>query len=126
MPLRSVLIVEDNEAIRKALCELFTGEGDFNVCGEAENGREAIEKARLLRPALIVTDLSMPLMDGLEETRILKKLLPAVPVIIYTARSDASVDREALAAGASAIVSKLDAAAVLIAKARELLDEIAA
>lgn len=50
MPLRSVLIVEDNEAIRKVLYELFTGEGDFNVCGEAENGREAIEKARLLRP----------------------------------------------------------------------------
>lgn len=51
MPLRSVLIVEDNKGIRKALCELFTGEGDFNVCGEAENGREGIEKARLLLPA---------------------------------------------------------------------------
>ena len=126
MPLRSVLIVEDNKGIRKALCELFTGEGDFNVCGEAENGREGIEKARLLLPALIVTDLSMPLMDGLEETRILKKLLPALPVIIYTAQSDAFVDREALAAGASAIVCKSDAAAVLIAKARELLDGIAA
>lgn len=68
----------------------------------------------------------MPLMDGLEETRILKKLLPAIPVIIYTAHSDASVDREALAAGASAIVCKLDAAAVLIAQARDLLYEIAA
>ena len=126
MPGRSVLLVDDNAVVRKALCELFTREGDFEICGEAENGREAIEQARLLQPALIVTDLSMPLMDGLEETRILKKLMPAVPVIIYTAHSDPSVDREALAAGASAIICKSDAAVVLIAKARELLDEIAA
>ena len=126
MPGRSVLLVDDNAVVRKALCELFTREGDFEICGEAENGREAIEQARLLQPALIVTDLSMPLMDGLEETRILKKLMPAVPVIIYTAHSDPSVDRKALAAGASAIICKSDAAVVLIAKARELLDEIAA
>ena len=123
---RSVLLVDDNAVVRKGLCELFTREGDFEICGEAKNGREAIEQARLLQPALIVTDLSMPLMDGLEETRILKKLMPAVPVIIYTAHSDPSVDREALAAGASAIICKSDAAVVLIAKARELLDEIAA
>jgi len=80
----SVLVVDDNPTIRKSVCELFTCEGDFKVCSEAENGREAIEKAHQLRPALIVTDLSMPLMNGLEETRILKKLMPAVPVIIFT------------------------------------------
>jgi len=126
VPVRSVLIVDDNPIIRKALCELFTREGDFEVCGEAENGREAIEKAQLLQPALIVTDLAMPLMNGLEETRILKKLMPAVPVILYTAHSDPAVEREGLAAGASAVVCKSDTAAVLIGKARELLDEIAA
>ena len=73
---RSVLLVDDNAVVRKALCELFTREGDFEICGEAENGREAIEQARLLQPALIVTDLSMPLMDGLEETRILRNSCP--------------------------------------------------
>jgi CheY-like chemotaxis protein len=76
MPLRSVLVVDDNPIVRRRLCELFTREGDFNICGEAENGREAIEKAQLLRPDLIVTDLSMPVMNGLEETRVLKKLMP--------------------------------------------------
>ena len=126
MPVRSVLIVDDNAVIRKALCELFTREEDFDICGEAEDGREAIEKARLLHPALIVTDLSMPHMNALEATRILKKLMPAIPVIIYTAHSDASVDREAAAAGASAVICKSDAGAALIGKARELLDEIAA
>jgi DNA-binding NarL/FixJ family response regulator len=108
------------------VCELFTREGDFEVCGQAENGREAIEKAQLLQPALIVTDLSMPLMNGLEETRLLKRLMPAVPVIIYSAHIDPFVEEESLAAGASAVVHKSDAIAVLIGKARELLDEIAA
>lgn len=124
--MRSVLVVDDNPAIRKAVCELFTRDGDFEVCGQAENGREAVEKAQVLQPALIVTDLSMPLMNGLEATRILKKLMPAVPVILYSAHIDSFVEKEAVAAGASAVVSKSDNVAVLIGKARELLDEIAA
>lgn len=126
MPVRSVLIVDDSPSIRKFVCELFTCEGDFEVCGQAENGREAVEKAKLLQPALVVTDLYMPLMNGLEETRILKKLMPAVPVIIYSAHIDSFMEKEAQRAGASAVVCKSDAVAVLIGKARELLDEIAA
>ena len=126
VPVRSVLVVDDNAAIRRAICELFTHEPDFEVCGEAENGREAIEKAQQLQPALIVTDLSMPLMNGLEETRILRKHMPAVPVIICSVHTGPTVDKEALDAGASAVVGKSEAVAVLIAKARELLDEIAA
>lgn len=121
-----MLVVDDNPVIRQMVCELFTRDGDFKVCGQAENGQEAVEKARRLRPALIVTDLAMPLMDGLEETRILKELMPGVPVIIYTAHSDPFVDKEALSAGASAVISKSDAVAVLVGKARELLDKIAA
>ena len=50
MSVRSVLVVEDNPLVRQAVCELFTREGDFDVCGEAENGRDAIEKAQLLCP----------------------------------------------------------------------------
>ena len=126
MPVRSVLVVDDSPAIRKAVCELFAGEGDFEVCGQGENGREAVEKAKLLHPALVVTDLYMPLMNGLEETRILKKLMPTVPVILYSAHLDSFMAKEAQRAGASAVVSKSDAAAVLIGKAREVLDEIAA
>jgi len=126
VPVRSVLVVDDSPAIRKAVCELLTRERDFEVCGEAENGSEAIEKAQRLRPDLIVTDLSMPLMNGLEETRVLKKLMPALPVIIYTAHGSALVEKEALAAGAYAVISKSDAVTALIEKARELLDRIAA
>jgi DNA-binding NarL/FixJ family response regulator len=118
--------VDDNPLVRKALCELFTSEEDFDVCGQAGNGREAIEKAQQLHPDLIVTDFSMPIMNGLEETRLLKLLMPAVPVIIYTAHSDPFVEKEARSAGASAVISKSDAFTVLIAKARSLFDEIAA
>lgn len=72
MPVRSVLVVDDSPAIRKVVSELFAGESDFEICGQVGNGREAVEKAQSLKPALIVTDLYMPLMNGLEETRILR------------------------------------------------------
>ncbi len=67
---KSVLIVDDNAFIRQALCELFKKEADFEVCGEAENGKKAIEKARELRPDLIVLDLSMPVMNGFDAARV--------------------------------------------------------
>jgi YesN/AraC family two-component response regulator len=73
VPGRLVLIVDDKPIVRQALCGLFTREGDFNLCGGAENGQEAVEKAQLLQPVLIVTDLSMPVMNGLEEARVLKE-----------------------------------------------------
>ena len=126
MSLWTVLIVDDNPAVRKLICELFTREVDFTVCGEAENGRDALEKARDLRPALTVTDLSMPIMDGLEETRELKKLMPSIPIILYSAHMDRFVEKEALAAGASAAVAKTDVVAILVATARTLMSGLAA
>src|SRR5437762_1935996 len=79
MAVWSVLIVDDTPAIRKVISDLFTREGDFQVCGQAEDGQRGVEMALQLRPALIVTDLSMPVMNGLEEMRILRKLLPEIP-----------------------------------------------
>jgi DNA-binding NarL/FixJ family response regulator len=114
----SVLVVDDNSSVRKLICELITRESDFEVCGEADNGRDAILKAQEVAPGLIVTDLSMPLMNGLEETSTLKKLMPEVPVIIYSAHMDSFFEKEALAAGASAAVAKSDVVAALIPTAR--------
>ncbi len=126
MTVWSVLIVDDSPTIRKVICELFTREGDFEVCGEAENGRQAIDKAMDLKPALIVTDLSMPVMNGLVATRILRKLMPEVPIILYSAHIDPYVEKEALAAGASAVLPKSDAVALLIERSRRLLLDHAA
>ena len=124
--MKRVLVVDDSPTVRQALCELFVREVDFEVCGQAENGRDAIEKAQHFHPDLIVTDLSMPIMNGLEETRLLKSLMPGVPVIIYTAHNDSFVEREGRSAGAAAVISKSDAVTTLIAAARRLFDEIAA
>jgi DNA-binding NarL/FixJ family response regulator len=92
------------------------------VCGEAVNGREAVEKAQQLHPDLIVTDLSMPVMNGLEECRALKEIMPEVQVIMFTAHSDSFVEKEALSAGASVVISTSEAVATLIATARALFD----
>ena len=124
--LKSVLVVDDNALIRQVLCRVFTSEAGFDVCGEAENGQDAIEKARALHPDLIVMDLSMPLMNGIDATRALRKLMPAVPVIMFSEYSDLLSEQEALSAGVSALVSKSDHVSFLIEKARALLYPAAA
>jgi two-component system chemotaxis response regulator CheY len=123
---KSVLIVDDNAFIRQCLCELFKGEADFDVCGEAENGKEAIAKAQALHPHLIVLDLSMPVMNGLDAARVLKKLMPTVPLIMYSAFGDKFAERQARLIGISEVVSKAENASVLIHKARSLVYSTAA
>jgi DNA-binding NarL/FixJ family response regulator len=115
---KRVLLVDDNPVVVKALHQFFGHQSDFEVCGEAENGRDAIQKAQELNPDLIVTDLSMPIMNGLQETRLLKQLMPDLPVIVYTAYSDPFMEKELRAAGASAVVSKSADIAILMTKAR--------
>ena len=124
---KSVLVVDENAVIRQALCRRFTSEADFDVCGEAESGQDAIEKAQALHPDLIVMDLSMPvMMNGIEATRALKKLMPMVPVIIFSKYSDVISEEEARSAGISALVSKSEHVSVLIERARALLYPAAA
>jgi chemotaxis response regulator CheB len=94
----SVLIVDDNAAIRQVLSHVFMSEADFEVCGESENGRDAIEKALVLHPDLIVMDLSMPVMTGIEAARALKTLLPMVPVVIFSEYSNVFSEKEARSA----------------------------
>lgn len=123
---KSVLIVDDNLFIREALRELFEREADFEVCGEAENGRTAIEQAGKWHPDLIVLDLSMPVMNGLDAARVLKRLLPSVPLILYSALADKASELQARLIGISEVVSKSDGVSVLIGKARSLLSRKAA
>ena len=118
----TILIADDNRSVRHALCEFFDREDDFDVCGEAGDGREAVAKAEELHPDLILLDLSMPLMNGLDATRILKRLMPQVPIIMYSAYGDTSTEREARSAGVSALVSKAEHISVLLGKARLVLE----
>jgi DNA-binding NarL/FixJ family response regulator len=123
---KTVLLVDDNAYIRQALCRVFTSEEDFDICGEAENGREAIEKAQELQPDLIVMDLSMPVMNGIDAARILREMMPTVPLIIFSEYSDVFSEREAKSAGVSALVPKSKHVSMLVGKARALVYDVAA
>ena len=121
-----VLIADDNIVVRRALRQVFQYESDFEVCGEAGNGREAIERAEQCKPDLVVMDLSMPVMNGLDAARAIKRVLPDVPVIMFSNYSDKFSEEEARSAGISAMVSKTESVSVLVAKARLLINNIAA
>ena len=118
----SILIADDSIFIRDALCNLFQREEDFDVCGKAENGKEAVEKAQELSPDLILLDLSMPVMNGLEAARDLKRVMPGVPIIIYSAYSDSATEKQARSAVVSALISKFEHTSMLLAKARRALE----
>src|SRR5260370_36336921 len=119
--LKSILIADDDEFIRQALCHLFASQEDFEVCGDAENGREAVEMAQVLHPDLIVLDLSMPVMNGIEATRALKQLMPDTPIIVFSEYCDVFSEREARSEGISALVSKTEPVSVLLDNARAVL-----
>lgn len=123
---KSVLIADDHDMIRKALCELFASQKDFEVCAEAENGKEAVEMARVFSPDLILLDLSMPVMNGVEAACELKRSMPMVPIIVFSEYGDAFSEKEARQQGISAVVSKSAQLNVLLERARSLFDGMAA
>ncbi len=103
-----VLVVDDSPAVRRAVRMLLERNDSFEVCGEAENGREAIEKTAELRPELIIIDLSMPVLNGLDAVRGIRRIKPEVPIILFSTFSDVLMQEEAHSAGISALVSKAE------------------
>jgi len=83
-----VLVADDNQLIRQMLCRLFEHEADYDLCAQAKNGQEAIELALKHRPELIILDFSMPVLNGLDAARELKKMMPGVPIILFTQYAD--------------------------------------
>jgi CheY-like chemotaxis protein len=102
---KRVLIVDDSDQLRKAL--KATLEANLGViCSEASDGRSAVDRALELNPDLIVLDLSMPVMNGLEAAPHLKRLLPAVPIVLFTSFAGNRLLTLALAAGITTVVGK--------------------
>ncbi|WP_413304010.1 response regulator transcription factor [Bacillus sp. 1P10SD] len=101
-----VLIVDDQELIRESLSIVLGGEEDFDIVGVAEHGQMAIEQTKKLSPDLILMDIHMPLMDGVEATRQIKSLFPNVRVIILTTFQELEYVRGALATGAEGYLLK--------------------
>jgi DNA-binding NarL/FixJ family response regulator len=121
MPKR-ILIVEDETVVRRAI-RAFLELHHFEICGEAVNGAEALEKAAALRPDLITLDLSMPLMNGIEAASQLKNKVPGIPVVIYTMLEDVLGKSLAATLGVRAVVSKADGLAKLLASIEAILED---
>ena len=106
------------------LRDTLEAEGGWKVCDAAANGREAIEKAQQLKPDLIVLDLAMPVMNGLEAARELTSLLPSVPLLMFTNYETARLKQEALSAGIRVVVSKNGSIETLVSSIQTLLEPV--
>jgi DNA-binding NarL/FixJ family response regulator len=116
----TVLLAEDHTVVREGLRTLLEAEGDIAVVGEAETGRQAVALARKLRPAVIVMDIAMPLLNGLEATRQILKALPGIKVLILSAHSDDAYVEQVLASGATGYLLKQTSAHALATAVREV------
>ena len=121
MPKKRVLLVDDNPLVRSLVRQVFELHPDFEISGEAENGRDAVEKAENLKPDLIILDLAMPVMTGLDAAPLLRKVVPDARIILFTVQEGREVERLARAAGIHAVVAKSQAASKLILSAQALL-----
>jgi DNA-binding NarL/FixJ family response regulator len=101
-----ILIVEDNSLYRKIIIDFLNEDSNFKVAGEAKDGKTAVSLAKGLRPNLIIMDIGLPVMSGLEATIKIKKANPSIKIMILTSHIDQNQALEALAAGATAYVNK--------------------
>ena len=125
MPI-TVLLAEDHEIVRQGLRALLELTGQFRVMGEARNGREAVELAQTLGPDVILMDIAMPVLNGLEATREILAAKPAARILILSAHNDTEYVRRASLAGAAGFLQKqmsvedLTKAIAEVARARRL------
>jgi DNA-binding NarL/FixJ family response regulator len=109
-----ILVVDDHELVRTAVCSLLEEAGGFLVVGSCADGQEAVYAAHLLKPDVVLMDLSMPRMGGVEATRRLIAAHPGLRIVIFTSAVDGRQVREAMAAGAVGHVFKTARAAELV------------
>jgi len=115
-----VLVTDDHAIVRDGICALLALTGDIEAVGEATNGREALEMVGKLSPDIVLMDIVMPLMDGLEATRRIHKEFPETKVIILTQYEDREYVIPVIEAGASGFISKAVAASELTSAIRSV------
>jgi DNA-binding NarL/FixJ family response regulator len=119
MPLR-ILLADDHEIVRRGLCALLQKREGWEVCGEASDGRQALEMAKELKPDVVILDIGMPQLNGLDTTRQLLQHDPQFKIIVLTITDSDQVIREAIDAGARGFVLKSDAARDLVSAVEAL------
>ena len=115
-----ILIADDHEVVRRGLCALLQAHDGWEICGEAKDGREAVEMAKQLKPDVVIVDVGMPNLNGLAATRQLAQHNPQQKIIVLTITDSDEVIREALDAGARGFVLKSDAARDLVSAVEAL------
>ena len=116
-----ILIVDDNPSIRLLLRVFVESKTSFKVCGEASHGVEAIEKAKLLQPDLLLIDLAMPVMSGSEAAVVLKRSMPQMKIVLFTMHADNVGKALARAIGIDLVLDKTDGIFKLDAHLKSLL-----
>jgi len=117
---KRILIVDDSELVRGLVREFIESLPGFEVCGEASDGLEGVEKGLELKPDLIVLDFSMPRINGLQAALMLHEIVPNTPIILFTVFKDAVLSRLAQNAGVASIVSKTDQLTILTDEVQRL------
>jgi DNA-binding NarL/FixJ family response regulator len=115
-----ILIADDHEAVREGVRVMLERVPGWEICGSATTGREAVNEATRLRPDIVILDMGMPDLTGVEAARKIKRLLPETELLIFTASESEELIREVFQAGAKSYILKADAAAHLIDAVRAL------
>jgi DNA-binding NarL/FixJ family response regulator len=119
---KNILIVDDSESVRVATRLVIESCTDFRVCGEASHGVEAINKAQSLNPDVVIMDLAMPEMNGVEAANLLKQRMPEVQIVLFTVH-DRSISTSSVSAfGVTTVLSKNDGFEPLVDCLNGLLD----
>lgn len=119
--MQRILIADDHESVRNALRDVLSQKSGWTVCGEATNGQSAVSLALTLKPDLIILDFLMPLMNGLAAAREISKVLPDVPIVLYTMHKSEPLEKEAKKAGIKKVISKVGRFEDFIAEVSEFL-----
>jgi DNA-binding NarL/FixJ family response regulator len=109
-----ILVADDQEAIRKRVCSILMSRGNCEICAEATNGKEAVEQAKDLNPDLIILDITMPLLNGLDAARMIRNFSPETPILILSVHKNKQLMEEARKIGVRGYVTKAEAGQDLI------------
>jgi DNA-binding NarL/FixJ family response regulator len=118
---KTVLLVDDHQTVRKVICDFFETLEDWEISGEAANGPQAIQKAMELKPDLILMDLSMPRLNGIETASVLKNMLPGVRIILFTMFDCELGSRLSSAVGVELVVPKSEGLTGLVKALNHLM-----
>jgi DNA-binding NarL/FixJ family response regulator len=119
---KRILIADDGDEVRQVVRAIFEARTDYEICGEAANGLEAVEKTLELKPDLVLLDVAMPMLNGVEVASVLARHMPDLPIVLYTMYNELLGLSLASAVGAKAVISKAEGMSKLLECVHNLLE----